>query len=189
MTSFVEWLEKLKLLIYTRSSCFIKSKKEGRCFMTTKEKTKKKEKYLKDSIANIILTDDYTREYTEILISKAIDIPLEIVKNNLHLVTPRVNANANTQSRFVDGVFENDTSIINIEVNTSKESATSFKNIKYICNLTLNSVILEVKIFKLKPLYQININSFDIFDDNYFLYKSSILEEKLYKKRYEYLRI
>ena len=98
---------------------------------------KRNNTYLKDKIVNIILTSKETRRYTESIIAKALDIPMYIVKDNLELVTPRINNNINRQYSVVDALYENNTSIINIEVNYVKHKRNENKNMKYICQLLL----------------------------------------------------
>ena len=93
---------------------------------------KRNNTYLKDKIVNIILTSKETRRYTESIIAKALDIPMYIVKDNLELVTPRINNNINRQYSVVDALYENNTSIINIEVNYVKHKRNENKNMKSI---------------------------------------------------------
>ena len=92
---------------------------------------------LKDNIANIILTDKECMGYVESIVIKATGLPEELIKNNLVLLTPRVNVNTNLEYSYVDSVYENKASIINIEVNYNKPSKNNFKNMKYICHLLL----------------------------------------------------
>lgn len=100
--------------------------------MYTKEK-----KYLKDKIASIIFTDESCLEYVERVVSAALDIPLEIVKDNLVLETNRVNYNTNIKYNYVDAIYENNTSIINIEINYNNSKNVRIKNMRYICHLLL----------------------------------------------------
>lgn len=140
----------------------------------------KEKKYLKDNIASMLFVSSSCRGYVEEIISKAIGIDKNIVKDNLILQTPRVNSNANVQYSYVDAIYENNTSIINIEINYTKNSNN--KNLKYVCHMLLKQTIIGKKI-DLKSIYQININNFDIFDDNEFLSKSYITKEHTSKIR------
>ncbi len=137
--------------------------------MTTRQKV-----YLKDNIAGIIFTDKDCKDYVEAVISKALDIDKSIVKDNLILTTPRVNANVNREYCTVDAIYENNTSIINIEINYNNSEKLQNKNLKYVCNLILKQTKPGKKI-NLKPIYQININNFDIFKDNEFISRSYIM--------------
>ena len=153
--------------------------------MITKEKTK----YLEDKVASIIFTDESTREYVECIVSSALNIPLEIVKDNLTLLTPKVNSNINIQYSEVDAIYENNTSIINIEINYQNYNTLDVKNMKYVCHLVLKQTKINDKYPKLKPIYQININNFDVFNEGKFIYRSYIMEETLHKKRNDFISI
>ena len=153
-------------------------------------KTKiKKDVYLKDKIAKILFTSKETREYTENVIAKVLDIPINLVKNNIELMPTTVNHNINTQYSEVDALYENNTSIINIEINYINYKTIDMKNMKYICHLMLNQMKINEEYKKLKPIYQICINNYDIFKENKFIYKSSIMEEKIHKKRNDMISI
>ena len=147
----------------------------------------KEKKYLRDKIVNIILTDESCREYVESIISAALNIPLEIVKDNLILETNRINYNTNLKYNYVDAIYENNTSIINIEINYNNSKSVRIKNMRYVCHLLLKEA--NKKHQDIKPIYQININNYDIFNKNRFIYKSIIMESEIHKVRYDYLSI
>lgn len=70
---------------------------------------------LRDDIAGIIFTSEDCREYLISIISAALDIDADIIRAGL--VLTRVNSNINTKYSMVDAIYENKTSIINIEIN------------------------------------------------------------------------
>lgn len=148
--------------------------------MITEER---KEVYLKDKIVNILLTDKETRCYTEAIIAASLNIPIEVVKDNLELMSPRINENIHNQYSMVDALYENNTSIINIEVNYRNTLDGRKRGVKYVCNLILRQIRINDKKLKLKPVYQININNYDIFNAGKFIYKSYLMEEELHEKR------
>lgn len=148
----------------------------------------KEKKYLRDKIVNIILTDESCREYVESIISAALNIPLEIVKDNLILETNRINYNTNLKYNYVDAIYENNTSIINIEINYNNSKSVRIKNMRYVCHLLLKEANNK-KHQDIKPIYQININNYDIFNKNRFIYKSIIMESEIHEVRYDYLSI
>ena len=153
-------------------------------------KTKIKEDvYLKDKVAKILFTSKETREFTEELIAKAIDVPISVVKNNLELLPTSVNHNINIQYSEADALYENNTSIINIEINYVNYKTLDMKNMKYVCHLMLNQMKVNEGYKKLKPIYQICINNFDIFKKDKFIYRSYIMEETLHEKRNDMMSI
>jgi len=148
-----------------------------------------KVKYLNDVVANLILSDIDCRDYLISIVSKAIGIEEELIKENLTLVSNRVNENINTKYNYADNVFENNFSIINIEVNYFKGANIEIKNMRYICHLILKQTSVGEKYEKLKPIYQININNYDVFKGGKFIYKSILMEESLHQKRSEFMTI
>lgn len=58
---------------------------------------------------------------------------------------------------------------------------------RYVCHLLLKEA--NKKHQDIKPIYQININNYDIFNKNRFIYKSIIMESEIHKVRYDYLSI
>lgn len=142
----------------------------------------KTKKYLRDNIASMIFTDKDCLSYVEAVISKAIGVDESIIKDNLVLKSPRINSNINTEYSYVDAIYENNTSIINIEINYNNSNYFQEKNMKYICHLFLKQKEVGKKV-KLKPIYQININNFDIFKDKEFLSRSYLIKEGTNKVR------
>lgn len=143
-------------------------------------------KYLNDKVASIIFTD--CRDFVIKVVSLALNIPEIIIKDNLIYTTPRINNNVNFKYSEVDAIYENNTSVINIEINYNNSKYLQNKNMRYVCQMILRQVEIGNKDI-LKPIYQININNFDIFKQNKFIYRSSIMEEELNLKRGNYLTI
>ena len=146
----------------------------------------KTKKYLNDKIATIIFTD--CRDFVIKVVSLALNISEDIIKDNLILTTPRINSNINFKYSEVDAIYENNTSIINIEINYNNSKYLQNKNMRYVCQMILKQVEIGNKDI-LKPIYQININNFDFFNHNKFIYRSSVMEEELHLKRGNYLTI
>ena len=96
-------------------------------------------KYLRDEVANIILTDEDCLEYVEAIIGSVLNIP----QNNfeLKLITPRINTNTeDLKYSYADAIYESDQFIVNLEVNTSNSTTSQNKNIRYLCHLILKQV-------------------------------------------------
>ncbi len=100
----------------------------------------KEYKLLRDDVANIILTDKDCIEYVESIVSLTIGIPKESI--SLELLSPRVNTNINTKYSYVDSIYEDDTFIVNIEINYNKSNITKVKNMRYICHLILKQMLV-----------------------------------------------
>ena len=141
-----------------------------------------REEFLKNEISTLLLNDYELIDYISLIISKACKLDLTFVRNNLEFISPKINANSLTKFSDVNAIYKNDNIYINIEVNTTKSDITDKKNMRYICNIVLKQVPPGKK-DKYKKLYQINLDDYDYFGKNKFIYQSSIMEESLHLKR------
>jgi len=139
--------------------------------------------YLKDKVAGILFTDEDTRGYTVKVMSKVLEIDEQEIRDNLRLITPRVNENINTKYSELDAVYENNTMIINIEINMHYSKYLHQKNQRYVYQLNLKQIKAGEKELKHKTVYQININYYDIFKHKEFIYTSQMMETRYHDLR------
>lgn len=139
--------------------------------------------YLKDKVAGILFTDEDTRGYTVKVMSKVLEIDEQEIRDNLRLITPRVNENINTKYSELDAVYENNTMIINIEINMHYSKYLHQKNQRYVYQLNLKQIKAGEKELKHKTVYQININYYDIFKHKEFIYTSQMMEIRYHDLR------
>lgn len=132
--------------------------------------------FINDRAAKLLLTDINLRDYVCLIISKLLKLNYEYVKNNLELVHNGVNENQNIKGRDTDALFENDYSVINFEFNTEYKSAYIIKNNMYVFHLYGGQLKPGEKERKIKPIYQINVNNFDIYQKGEFIYKTQLCE-------------
>lgn len=132
--------------------------------------------FINDRAAKLLLTDINLRDYVCLIISKLLKLNYEYVKNNLELVHNGVNENQNIKGKDTDALFENDYSVINFEFNTEYKSAYIIKNNMYVFHLYLRQLKPGEKENKIKPIYQINVNNFDIYQKGEFIYKTQLCE-------------
>lgn len=132
--------------------------------------------FINDRAAKLLLTDINLRDYVCLIISKLLKLNYEYVKNNLELVHNGVNENQNIKGKETDALFENDYSVINFEFNTEYKSAYIIKNNMYVFHLYLRQLKPGEKENKIKPIYQINVNNFDIYQKGEFIYKTQLCE-------------
>ena len=132
--------------------------------------------FINDRAAKLLLTDINLRDYVCLIISKLLKLNYNYVKNNLELVHNGVNENQNIKGRDTDALFENDYSVINFEFNTEYKSAYIIKNNMYVFHLYLRKLKPGEKERKIKPIYQINVNNFDIYQKGEFIYKTQLCE-------------
>ncbi len=143
---------------------------------------KEEKMFLKDVVANKVLTDESCREYTASIIALILNIDKNYVLKNLKLLESKVNLNINNKDQDVDVLLENDYAIINIEVNYSNNEQVREKNHAYIAQLLLRNTFPGKK-YDMKRVIQINLNNFDFYEEKEFIYHSLTMEEKYHKPR------
>ena len=132
--------------------------------------------FINDRAAKLLLTDINLRDYVCLIISKLLKLNYEYVKNNLELVHNGVNENQNIKGKDTDALFENDYSVINFEFNTEYKSAYIVKNNMYVFHLYGGQLKPGEKENKIKSIYQLNVNNFDIYQKGEFIYKTQLCE-------------
>jgi len=92
-----------------------------------------------------------------------------------------INSNINIVDSKADVLYEMDSIIINIEINkNSSYKRLNNKNESYVWQLGLRQLTTSEDYTSLKPIVQINIDNFDRFNMDDFIYHSKLLEEKYY---------
>ena len=132
--------------------------------------------FINDRAAKLLLTDINLRDYVCLIISKLLKLNYNYVKNNLELVHNGVNENQNIKGRDTDALFKNDYSVINFEFNNEYQSEYIAKNNMYVFHLCLRQLKPGEKENKIKPVYQINVNNYDIYKKGEFIYKTQLCE-------------
>ena len=132
--------------------------------------------FINDRAAKLLITDKKLRDYVCLIISKLLKLNYNYVKNNLELVHNGVNGNQNIKGRDTDALFKNDYSIINFEFNVEYQPEYIIKNNMYVFHLYLGQLKPGEKENKIKPVYQININNFDVYKKGEFIYKTQLCE-------------
>ena len=129
-------------------------------------------------------------EYLTLIISAALKMPLELISVKLQLKHLDIGVNENVVNSETDIILENDEIFVNVEINTNNSPSLLRKNFSYICHLILRQTP-KSKDFKtkLKKIYQININAFDIIENNEILIISKILDVKSHKELRPYFTI
>ncbi len=153
--------------------------------------TKIKDLYIRDDVIKRLFTSSQNGlEYLTLIISAALKMPLELVSVKLQLKHPDIGVNENVVNSETDIILENDEIFVNVEINANNSSSLQRKNFSYICHLILRQTP-KSKDFKtkLKKIYQININAFDILGNDDFVVISKILDVKSHKELRPYFTI
>ena len=147
----------------------------------------KKEILLNDKIIKKLLAGStkslkqYVKEIIEEITQKEIQ--------NLKLIHPNIGINKNIVNSEVDIVYETEDTYYNIEVNKEYSKKLDKKNLIYLYQLGLRSVKKSKDYVKSKKVVQINLNNYDRFQKQEFVYKTKLIEENKYIQRNEEIEI
>ena len=143
---------------------------------------------LKDKIIKKILSGKtkVLKQYVKELI---VEITKKELGKELKLIHPNIGVNKNIVNSEVDIIYETEENYYNIEVNKDYSEKLDKKNLAYIHQLSLRS-LKKSKDYRLgKKVIQINIDNYDRFKKERFVYKTSLIEENIYSKRNEEIEI
>ena len=106
------------------------------------------------------------------------------------IIHPDIGVNKNVVGSEADLVLENNEIIVNVEVNSSTSKSIQNKNNAYVCQLVLRQLKNnEYYKDKLKKVYQINLNAYDIAKDNRLIVVSRLIDIKTNKEIHPILEI
>ena len=142
----------------------------------------KQKKFLKDEYAKKIFRNADCKEYVASIIAVLLHLKKEYVMENLTLVDPEVNVNKNIKNQEANIVYDTKDNYINIEINYQNSKELQIKNSAYIAQLYLKQVKPGEK-YQIKPIVQINLNNYDCYKKNKFIYHSYIMEEEYHLAR------
>ena len=151
-----------------------------------KEENKKEKFYmLSDRIVKKLFTigSKASEDFLYLIISKAIKVPIENLKRDFKIMHPQIALNDKMINSEADLVYENDKIYISLEINYSDYKSLSKKNFSYVCCLYLRDLLPNSDYKDLKEIYSINIDGFDYFGQNKFIYESEMIEKDLLMSR------
>ena len=152
---------------------------------------KKELVYLNDKVVKKVFNSEKKegREYLIRIISLTTGLDINALRDNIELVTPEINSNKNFVESTVDSMYLTNDRYINIEINYNNSLVARIKNNTYLYNVILRQVDSSKKYKTILPVIQININNYDIYKENKFIYKSKMIETTLHKIRDELITI
>ena len=148
--------------------------------------TTKQKKLINDEVVKKLFSSgsEASQEYLLKIVSLATEIPYEKLKKGFHLIHPNAGMNANTVDSELDIAFETEDYFISFEINLSKSKSVDVKNGSYTIVLYLRQLTSSKEYKNLKPVYQVNLDDFDYFGDNHFIYRSELKEIETNKSRH-----
>ena len=143
----------------------------------------------RDSIVKKIFTStEDGLKYLSKIVCKVLDISEEDV--TFTLLHPDVSANENSVNSEVDVALESNEILVNVEVNSVRNRKNERKNDMYICHLVLRQTRnAEDYSKKFKKVYQINLNTYSVTNDDRFIVRSRLLDDKTYEEIHSFFEI
>ena len=143
----------------------------------------------RDSIVKKIFTStEDGLKYLSKIVCKVLDISEEDV--TFSLIHPDVSVNENSVNSEVDVALESNEMLVNVEVNSVRSRKNERKNNMYICHLVLRQTRnAEDYSKKFKKVYQINLNTYSVTNDDRFIVRSRLLDDKTYEEIHPFFEI
>lgn len=133
------------------------------------------------TVKKLFTSSDVGLEYLSKIVCKVLNLSYEDV--TFTLMHPEISENENIVNSEVDVVLQNNESIVNVEVNSKKSLRNERKNSTYVCQLLLRQTKKTSDYDKkLKKVYQINLNAYDVTQDGRFVVVSKVLDTETHKE-------
>ena len=148
-------------------------------------------KFINDKVVKKILTseDKENKEYLIRIINGVTGIDINLLRDNIKLVTNEISSNVNTVNSLVDTIYSDNNEYINIEINYNYSKTLLVKNNVYLYHMILRQVKKSTDYDNIAPAIQININGYDLFKKGEFIYKSEMTEVRFNERRDNMLTI
>lgn len=151
--------------------------------------TKREFVLLTDKFAKILFNTKVGQKYLTKLISLIIDTPVELLGQSFIPLNPHISVHPDVVSSEADLVYENGDIFVNLEINFHDSLKLNNKNQVYLHQLILRQMSSDKDYTNIKKVFQINLNGYDEFKRNEFIYRSKVIEEKYNIERYDNLEI
>ena len=147
------------------------------------KKNKKVEKFylLNDKIVKKIFTSDEELGKKVILriLSDILKIPVKKLDNDFEIVYPEIGLNKYNINSEADLVYKNKKAYFSFEFNYNNYQSLVNKNFSYVCLLYVKDIKNKEDYSNIKEVYSINIDGFDYYGYDEFIYESEMRERKI----------
>ncbi len=147
------------------------------------KKNKKVEKFylLNDKIVKKIFTSDEELGKKVILriLSDILKVPVKKLDDDFEIVYPKIGLNKRNINSEADLVYKNKKAYFSIEFNYNNYPTLVNKNFSYVCLLYLKDIKNKEDYSNIKEVYSINIDGFDYYGHDEFIYESEMRERKI----------
>lgn len=149
---------------------------------------KTRELFMSDVIVKKLFSSENGQKYLAKIICTVLNMPEDSV--SFKVIHPDIGINKNVINSQADLVLESDEALVNVEVNCYNSRLLQNKNNSYICHLILKQTRTDKDFkVKLKKVYQINLNAFDITKDDRFVVISRLVDTKTHQEIHPFLEI
>ncbi len=151
-------------------------------------KVKTSETFMKDTIVKKLYSTNVGQMCLAKTVCQILGLPFESV--SFKLMPTDIGTNKNIVNSDADILLESNEVIVNVEINTSTSKSIQNKNNAYVCQLILRQLKnMEAYRNKLKKVYQINLNNYEISRDNRFIVVNRLIDIKTHKEYHPILEI
>ena len=151
-------------------------------------KVKTSETFMKDTIVKKLYSTNVGQMCLAKTVCQILGLPFESV--SFKIMPTDIGTNKNIVNSDADILLESNEVIVNVEINTSTSKSIQNKNNAYVCQLILRQLKnMEAYKNKLKKVYQINLNNYDISRDNRFIVVNRLIDIKTHREYHPILEI
>ena len=151
-------------------------------------KVKTSETFMNDTIVKKLYSTNVGQKCLAKTVCQILGLPFESV--SFKIMPTDIGTNKNVVNSDADILLESNEVIVNVEINTSTSKSIQNKNNAYVCQLILRQLKnMEAYKNKLKKVYQINLNNYDISRDNRFIVVNRLIDIKTHREYHPILEI
>ncbi len=151
-------------------------------------KVKTSETFMKDTIVKKLYSTNVGQKCLAKTVCQILGLPFESV--SFKIMPTDIGTNKNIVNSDADILLESNEAIVNVEINTSTSKSIQNKNNAYVCQLVLRQLKnMEAYKNKLKKVYQINLNNYDISRDNRFIVVNRLIDIETRREYHPILEI
>ena len=144
--------------------------------------------FMSDVIVKKLFSSENGQKYLAKIICAVLNMPEDSV--SFKIIHPDIGVNKNVINSQADLVLESDEALVNVEVNCYNSRILQNKNNSYICHLILKQTRTDKDYkVKLKKVYQINLNAFDVTNDDRFVVISRLVDTQTHQEIHPFLEI
>ena len=144
---------------------------------------------INDKYIKKLLSDPSMEGYVKKVVSRVTDISLEELNHGFKMLHPDIGVGRNTVDSEADLIYIYRDAYINMEMNMVYSKTLDTKNYVYTNQLFLRDISSSKDYQNVLKVIQINIDNYDRFGKNLFVYQSVVMESKTYIERNNYLEI